>query len=173
MEWLRNINEDMNSELQCEKRNRNRQILTDEEVKKVRVHLGMFISRESLSTAAPVPRLPENMPCTPAEAPAASLRPHQPSRKECRKTYQANHVTIVSLPTLLSPPSLELGKHLQVRCRQRVIATATVYLARFYYNNSYKDFHPHLIAATAVYLASKVEESPVQVGAPPVVYRRA
>uniref|UniRef100_A0A6U5C647 Cyclin-like domain-containing protein n=1 Tax=Hemiselmis andersenii TaxID=464988 RepID=A0A6U5C647_HEMAN len=55
-----------------------------------------------------------------------------------------------------------LGKHNQVRCRQRVIATATVYLARFFYNNSYKDFHPHLIAATAVYLASKVEEWPVQ-----------
>ena len=60
------------------------------------------------------------------------------------------------------PPCADLGKHSQVRCRQRVIATATVYLARFYYNNSYKDFHPHLIAATCVYLASKVEESPVQ-----------
>eukprot|EP00961_Rhodomonas_salina_P274966 3714980-Rhodomonas_salina.1 len=33
---------------------------------------------------------------------------------------------------------------------------------RFYYFNSYRDFHPHLIAATAIYLASKVEESPVQ-----------
>ena len=34
-------------------------------------------------------------------------------------------------------------------------------LCRFYYYNSYKDFHPHLIGATALYLASKVEEHPV------------
>jgi hypothetical protein len=61
----------------------------------------------------------------------------------------------------------DLGKHQHVKARQRVIATATVYLARFFYNNSYKDFHPHLIAATALYLASKVEESPVQVRLPP------
>ena len=32
---------------------------------------------------------------------------------------------------------------------------------RFYYYNSYKDFHPYLIGATALYLASKVEEHPV------------
>jgi len=92
--------DDWNTPVQIEKRKRNAQILTEEEVKKLRVHLSMFISN--------------------------------------------------------------LGKHQHVRCRQRVIATATVYLARFFYNNSYKDFHPHLIAATAVYLASKVEESPVQ-----------
>ena len=54
----------------------------------------------------------------------------------------------------------QLGKCKQVSVRQRVISTAIVYLARFYYYNSYKDFHPYLIAATALYLASKVEESP-------------
>mmetsp|Transcript_56753 Transcript_56753/g.139275 ORF Transcript_56753/g.139275 Transcript_56753/m.139275 type:complete len:277 (-) Transcript_56753:270-1100(-) len=99
-EWLRNPDEDKHSATHTQKMERNRSILTDEEVKKLRVHLAMFISN--------------------------------------------------------------LGKHNQVRCRQRVIATATVYLARFYYNNSYRDFHPHLIAATALYLASKVEESPLQ-----------
>jgi cyclin C len=46
--------------------------------------------------------------------------------------------------------------------RQRVVSTAMVYVHRFYYYNSYKDFHPYLIAATAFYLASKVEEQPVQ-----------
>eukprot|EP00802_Teleaulax_amphioxeia_P020712 Tamp_21009.p2 GENE.Tamp_21009~~Tamp_21009.p2 ORF type:complete len:310 (+),score=67.97 Tamp_21009:30-932(+) len=54
-----------------------------------------------------------------------------------------------------------LGRAKCVAVRQRVISTAIVYLARFYYYNSYKDFHPYLIGATALYLASKVEEHPV------------
>lgn len=75
--------------------------------------------------------------------------------------------------TLMLGPAADLGKHTAVRARQRVIATATVYLARFFYNNSYKDFHPHLIAATALYLASKVEESPVQVRPPSTLPNRS
>ena len=39
-----------------------------------------------------------------------------------------------------------------------MIATATVYAARFYYYKAYRDHHPHLIGATALHLASKVEE---------------
>ncbi|KAJ1477975.1 cyclin-like protein [Baffinella frigidus] len=55
-----------------------------------------------------------------------------------------------------------LGKHQLVRCRQRVISTATAYIARFYHHNSYRDYHPYLMGAVAIYLASKVEEFAVQ-----------
>ena len=51
-----------------------------------------------------------------------------------------------------------MGRNERVRCRQRIISTAVVYLARFFYNNSFRDFHPHLIAATALLLAAKVCE---------------
>jgi len=42
----------MNTELQIEKRSRNSQILTDDEVKKLRVHLGSFVSSETRHTLA-------------------------------------------------------------------------------------------------------------------------
>jgi len=47
------------------------------------------------------------------------------------------------------------------RVRQRVIATAIVYFKRFYHKNSFMDFHPHLVALTCLFLASKVEECPL------------
>lgn len=49
-----------------------------------------------------------------------------------------------------------LGEHLKLR--QQVIATATVYLKRFYARNSLKCIDPLLLAPTCVFLASKVEE---------------
>jgi len=52
-----------------------------------------------------------------------------------------------------------LGEQLKVR--QQVIATATVYFKRFYARYSLKCIDPLLMAPTCVFLASKVEESGV------------
>lgn len=49
-----------------------------------------------------------------------------------------------------------LGEQLKVR--QQVIATGTVYFKRFYARNSLKCIDPWLMAPTCVFLASKVEE---------------
>lgn len=49
-----------------------------------------------------------------------------------------------------------LGEQLKVR--QQVIATATVYFKRFYSRNSLKCIDPFLMAPTCIFLASKVEE---------------
>ncbi|KAK2161234.1 hypothetical protein NP493_1595g00034 [Ridgeia piscesae] len=49
-----------------------------------------------------------------------------------------------------------LGEQLKVR--QQVIATATVYFKRFYSRNSLKSIDPLLMAPTCIFLASKVEE---------------
>lgn len=46
----------------------------------------------------------------------------------------------------------------QLKLRQQVIATATVYFKRFYSQNSLKCVDPLLLAPTSVFLASKVEE---------------
>jgi len=46
----------------------------------------------------------------------------------------------------------------QLKLRQQVIATATVYFKRFYSQNSLKCVDPLLLAPTAIFLASKVEE---------------
>jgi len=49
-----------------------------------------------------------------------------------------------------------LGEQLKVR--QQVIATATVFFKRFYARNALQSIDPLLMAPTAVFLASKVEE---------------
>ena len=46
----------------------------------------------------------------------------------------------------------------QLKLRQQVIATATVFFKRFYSQNSLKCVDPLLMAPTSVFLASKVEE---------------
>lgn len=46
----------------------------------------------------------------------------------------------------------------QLKLRQQVIATATVYFKRFYVRNSLKCIDPLLLAPTCIFLASKVEE---------------
>ncbi len=46
----------------------------------------------------------------------------------------------------------------QLKLRQQVIATATVYFKRFYSQNSLKCVDPLLLAPTCIFLASKVEE---------------
>ncbi|ESO08814.1 hypothetical protein HELRODRAFT_190619 [Helobdella robusta] len=49
-----------------------------------------------------------------------------------------------------------MGENLKMR--QQVIATATIYFKRFYARNSFKCIDPLLVAPTALFLASKVEE---------------
>lgn len=49
----------------------------------------------------------------------------------------------------------------QIKMRQQVIATATVYLKRYYAKNPLRSCDPLLMAATSLFLASKVEESGV------------
>ncbi|KAK7203203.1 RNA polymerase II holoenzyme cyclin-like subunit [Myxozyma melibiosi] len=51
-----------------------------------------------------------------------------------------------------------LGRHLSVR--QQALATAEVYLARFYTRSAVQETNPYLILATCVYLACKMEECP-------------
>lgn len=46
----------------------------------------------------------------------------------------------------------------QLKLKQQVIATATVYFKRFYARNSLKCIDPLLLAPTCIFLASKVEE---------------
>lgn len=46
----------------------------------------------------------------------------------------------------------------QLKTRQQVIATATVYFKRFYARNSLKSIDPLLLAPTCIFLSSKVEE---------------
>lgn len=46
----------------------------------------------------------------------------------------------------------------QLKLRQQVIATATVYFKRFYVRNSFQSIDPLLMAPTCIFLASKVEE---------------
>jgi len=46
----------------------------------------------------------------------------------------------------------------QLKLRQQVIATATVFFKRFYSQNPLKSIDPLLLAPTSVFLASKVEE---------------
>lgn len=46
----------------------------------------------------------------------------------------------------------------QLKTRQQVIATATVYFKRFYARNSLKCIDPLLLAPTCIFLSSKVEE---------------
>ena len=44
--------------------------------------------------------------------------------------------------------------------RQQALATAQVYLKRFYIKNEIRQFNPYLVVSTAFYLACKTEECP-------------
>jgi cyclin-C len=53
---------------------------------------------------------------------------------------------------------LQLAKRLPFR--QQCVATALVYMHRYYLSNAIQNVNPYLLVATAFYLASKMEESP-------------
>ncbi|KAK9746510.1 Cyclin, N-terminal domain [Popillia japonica] len=63
--------------------------------------------------------------------------------------YQKIHIFFASVIQTLGE---------QLKLRQQVIATATVYFKRFYARNSLKCIDPLLLAPTCIFLASKVEE---------------
>lgn len=56
----------------------------------------------------------------------------------------------------------QLCSTLNIKLRQRVVATATVYFKRFFLRNNFVEFEPALVGATCVYLASKIEECSVR-----------
>jgi cyclin C len=56
------------------------------------------------------------------------------------------------------PEINRLGKRLQAR--QQTMATAQLYVRRFYSKVEIRRTNPYLVIATAVYLAGKMEESP-------------
>lgn len=43
------------------------------------------------------------------------------------------------------------------------MATAIVYMRRFYLKNSYCETDPYLVLATCIYVAAKLEETPVHI----------
>ncbi|CAG7815780.1 unnamed protein product [Allacma fusca] len=47
---------------------------------------------------------------------------------------------------------------IQMKSKQQIISTATIYMKRFYMRNSFKAVEPMLLSATAIYLASKVDQ---------------
>ncbi|KAK9469774.1 cyclin-like protein, partial [Lipomyces arxii] len=51
-----------------------------------------------------------------------------------------------------------LGRHLSIR--QQALATAEIYLTRFYIRSAVQETNPYLILSTCVYLACKMEECP-------------
>lgn len=55
----------------------------------------------------------------------------------------------------------KLGKKLMLR--QVPVATAIIYFKRFYLKNSYCETNPYLVLAACVFVAAKVEETPVHI----------
>ena len=53
---------------------------------------------------------------------------------------------------------VKLGRRIQVR--QQALATAQLYVRRFYTKVEIRQTNPYLVMATAVYLACKMEECP-------------
>lgn len=51
----------------------------------------------------------------------------------------------------------------RLNLRQRVTASANVFFRRFFAKNSYSALDPFLVCATCVYVAAKVEESPIHI----------
>ena len=65
----------------------------------------------------------------------------------------SQHHHLTALPELA-----KLGKRLSVR--QQALATAQVYMKRFYTRVEVRRTNPYLVVATALYLACKMEECP-------------
>ena len=58
----------------------------------------------------------------------------------------------------VSPELIKIGRRLNIR--QQAIATAQIYIRRFYTKVEIRRTNPYLVIATALYLASKMEECP-------------
>lgn len=66
-----------------------------------------------------------------------------------------------SMPILTIPEIIRLGKRMSLR--QQALATAQIYVRRFYTQIEIRKTNPYLVMATAIYLACKVEECPVHI----------
>ncbi|KAN0062427.1 RNA polymerase II holoenzyme cyclin-like subunit [Thecaphora frezii] len=73
----------------------------------------------------------------------------------------ATHEELAAIQIWISTQAIYLCKRLALR--QRVIATACVFLRRFFAKNSYAAIDLLLTTAACVYVAAKVEESPVHI----------
>lgn len=62
------------------------------------------------------------------------------------------------LTAVIDPEINRLGKRLQIR--QQAMATAQLYVRRFYTKVEIRKTNPYLVVATALYLACKMEECP-------------
>ena len=104
-----------------------------------------------------------NMPREPSvllsECSSPTVSCDQLSPCVARNPRQTNSASRASSPrsTVLST----ICKRLNLR--QRVIATANVFFRRFFSKNSYSALDPFLVCATCVYVAAKVEESPIHI----------
>ena len=65
---------------------------------------------------------------------------------------------IISLLANALQEIVRLGRRMQIR--QQALATAQLYLRRFYTKVSIRATNPYLVLATCVYLACKMEECP-------------
>ena len=61
------------------------------------------------------------------------------------------------------PEIVRLGRRMKIR--QQALATAQLYLRRFYTKVPIRDTNPYLVLATCVYIACKVEECPQHIRA--------
>ncbi|CAI2182075.1 3181_t:CDS:2 [Funneliformis geosporum] len=79
---------------------------------------------------------------------------------ECRKVdlQYVKEQELIKVNIWFAQIITELGRKLSVR--QVIIATAITYFKRFYTKNSFRNTEPNLVAATCMYLACKIEESP-------------
>ncbi|TXT05044.1 hypothetical protein VHUM_03864 [Vanrija humicola] len=73
----------------------------------------------------------------------------------------ATHHQLYCLNIFFASLIQKLGKRLLLR--QIPIATATVYFRRFYTKNSVCETNPYLVLAACVFVAAKVEETPVHI----------
>ncbi|CAB4375691.1 unnamed protein product [Rhizophagus irregularis] len=84
---------------------------------------------------------------------------------DCRKIDRqyVNEQDLIKVNIWFAQIITDLGRRLQVR--QVIIATAITYFKRFYTKNSFRNTEPNLVAATCMYLACKIEESPQHIKA--------
>ncbi|RGB37653.1 cyclin-like protein [Rhizophagus diaphanus] len=84
---------------------------------------------------------------------------------DCRKIDReyVNEKDLIKVNIWFAQIITDLGRSLQVR--QVIIATAITYFKRFYTKNSFRNTEPNLVAATCMYLACKIEESPQHIKA--------
>ena len=74
------------------------------------------------------------------------------------RKYSDDYTLLLNTKSSLNPELIRLSKRLTIR--QQAMATAQVYLKRFYSRVEIRRTNPYLVVTTATYLACKIEESP-------------